>query len=67
VPLSETVRLTCPKCGGSFDYEFIPGASFSAIRLGTSRYMRCPLCHKFAVFRMRDAPAAGPPPSGTPP
>jgi hypothetical protein len=45
-------RLTCPKCGGQFDYEFVPSASFTAIRLGNSRYTRCPLCRKFATFRM---------------
>jgi len=54
--LTWTRHLTCPKCGGEFDYEFVPGASFTAIRLGTSRYMRCPLCRKFSVFSMKAAP-----------
>jgi hypothetical protein len=45
-------RLTCPKCGGQFDYEFVPGGSVTAVRLGTSRYLRCPLCHRFATFRV---------------
>jgi hypothetical protein len=45
-------RLRCPKCGRVFDYEFVPGASFTAVRLGTSRYMRCPLCGKFSLFSM---------------
>jgi hypothetical protein len=58
--LLRRVRLTCPKCAGSFDYEYVPGASFTAFRLGTSRYMRCPLCHRFAVFPMRNAPDAPP-------
>ncbi len=48
-------RLTCPKCGGSFDYEYVPGASLTAVRLGGSRYMRCPLCHQWSVFRLSAA------------
>ena len=47
-----TSRLTCPKCGKTFDYEWLPGGSFSAIRLGTKRYMRCQLCGKWALFEM---------------
>lgn len=43
-------RLTCPKCGGQFDYQFVWGASLTAVRLGSSRYMRCPLCRKWALF-----------------
>lgn len=45
-------QLTCKKCQGSFVYEFVPGGSFTAIRLGTARYMRCPLCRKFGVFEL---------------
>jgi hypothetical protein len=26
--------------------------SVTAVRLGSSRYMRCPLCHRFATFRL---------------
>ena len=48
-----TRRLACPHCHGEFDYALVPGASVTAIRLGTSRYMRCPLCHRFAVFPLR--------------
>ncbi len=43
-------RLDCPKCHRTFDYDWIPGASFSAVRLGTSRYMACPLCGRWSVF-----------------
>jgi hypothetical protein len=57
-----SVHLTCPKCGGEFDYEYVPGASFTALRLGSSRYMRCPLCRHFSVFSMRGSP----PMAGTP-
>jgi hypothetical protein len=46
------VRLTCPKCHQTFDFDFIPGASISALRLGTSRYMACPLCHRWSTFDM---------------
>ncbi|MGA7476475.1 MAG: hypothetical protein WBW47_04570 [Thermoplasmata archaeon] len=47
-----TRRLLCPHCHGEFDYEFVPGGSLTAVRLGTSRYMRCPLCHRFGMFRL---------------
>ncbi len=43
-------RLTCPKCGGTFDYDWVPGASLSSVRLGTGRYMACPLCRKWSYF-----------------
>ncbi len=42
--------VTCPKCGKSFEYEFIPGASATAIRLGSSRYMKCKMCGRWALF-----------------
>lgn len=45
-------HLACPKCHQQFDYDFIPGASFTAVRLGTSRYMACPMCKKWAIFPM---------------
>ena len=45
-------KLTCPKCGKTFDYEFVPGASLSAIRLGNYRYMGCPVCGKAAMFNI---------------
>lgn len=45
-------RLTCTKCSHTFDYRWIPGgsASFTVIRLGKKRYMRCPSCHKWSMF-----------------
>jgi hypothetical protein len=49
----QRIRLTCPKCGGTFDYDFVPGAAVTAIRLGSSRYMSCPICHKWSTFDMR--------------
>jgi len=65
-----TRRLRCPHCHREFDYDLIPGASLTALRLGTSRYMRCPLCQKFGLFDLgrsneppsqsRGAPAALP-------
>ena len=59
--LTWTRPLRCPKCGGEFDYEFVPGASFTAIRLWNARYMRCPLCHEFALFKMSQSDLDGPP------
>jgi hypothetical protein len=46
------VRLTCPKCEKTFDFDFVPGASFTSLRLGRSRYMACPLCHQWSTFDM---------------
>jgi hypothetical protein len=46
-------RLVCPKCGGTFDFDYLPGASVTALRLGTSRYMACPLCSRWSVFELR--------------
>jgi hypothetical protein len=54
-------HLTCPKCQGSFDYDWIPGVSFTAVRLGKYRYMACPLCHQWSLFDVWDAR----PPSAT--
>jgi hypothetical protein len=47
-------RLLCPKCGKEFIYEYVPGASFTAFRLGGSRYMACPLCHRWSIFNLRE-------------
>ena len=55
-----TSRLTCPKCGQSFDYDWVPLASFSAVRLGTSRYLECPLCHKWSTFNIWDTRVVNP-------
>lgn len=47
-------RLICPKCGQQFDYDWVPGGSLTAVRLGPNRYMACPLCHKWSVFPILD-------------
>ncbi len=54
-------RLTCPKCGGTFDYDWVPGASLTAVRLGTGRYMACPLCHKWSYFDIYSTMVERPP------
>lgn len=51
--LAQRSRLTCSKCHQTFDYDYIPGASVTAIRLGAGRYMSCPLCHKMGYFDLR--------------
>jgi len=43
-------RLRCPHCQKEFEYDLVPGMSVTALRLGTSRYMRCPLCRRWGVF-----------------
>jgi DNA-directed RNA polymerase subunit RPC12/RpoP len=50
--LHYTSRLTCPKCGKQFDYEWVPGGSFSVVRLWNQRYMRCPKCHRWSTFEI---------------
>ncbi len=49
-----TSRLTCPKCSHSFDYNWVPLASFSAVRLGASRYLKCPSCRAWSNFNVWD-------------
>ncbi len=53
-------RLTCPKCHQVFDYDYMPGASFTALRLGRSRYMACPLCQKWSTFDLSEERLARP-------
>ena len=55
-----TSRLTCPECGRTFDYSYVPGASFTAVRLGSRRYFACPLCGKRSLFDLRSPVPAGP-------
>jgi hypothetical protein len=45
-----TSIVECPHCHYTFNYEFIPGASFHSIRLGTQRLFRCPHCHELHRF-----------------
>ena len=45
-----TSRLTCSRCGGTFDYNWLPGGSFDAIRWGKYRFMRCQICGKASWF-----------------
>ena len=54
-------RLTCPKCHQVFDYDWIPGAALTAVRLGKDRYMACPLCGKWSMFNVWDAPSPASP------
>ena len=45
-------HLKCKKCGTEFDYAWIPGISFTSVRLVNSRYLMCPVCRKWAVFNI---------------
>jgi hypothetical protein len=51
-------RLICPKCHGSFDHALVPGASATSLRLGTGRYMACPLCHRWSIIQIAGASLA---------
>jgi hypothetical protein len=47
-----TSIVECPHCHYRFNYEFIPGASFTSICLGSARIFKCPNCkepHKFYI------------------
>jgi DNA-directed RNA polymerase subunit RPC12/RpoP len=48
--LHYTSRLTCPKCRQQFDYNWVPGGSFTSARLGYERYLRCPHCGQRSIF-----------------
>ena len=48
-----TSMLTCSRCGQTFEYNWVPLASFSAFRLGTSRYLQCPLCKEWSTFDIK--------------
>lgn len=49
-----TSALTCPKCERTFDYHWVPLASFNAVRLGRERYLECPLCREWSTFNIWD-------------
>jgi hypothetical protein len=49
-----TSALTCPKCDRQFEYGWVPGASFGALRLGRGRYLKCPLCKGWSTFDVVD-------------
>lgn len=48
--LGVKTKVKCPKCNGIFAYSYIPGGSFSAVRLGPYRYMKCQKCGRWALF-----------------
>ncbi len=44
-------KVRCPKCGKGFEYTFVPGSSFTSIRVaGRWRYMKCKKCGRYAMF-----------------
>ena len=52
--LMQLSHLRCKKCGSEFDYAYIPGASFASIRIGNSRYIKCPVCYRRSFFNIWD-------------
>jgi hypothetical protein len=56
--LVQRSRLTCPKCSQPFNYDWVPGVSLRAVRLGKGRYMTCPLCHQWSYFDIYDTMVA---------
>ena len=59
-----TATLQCPKCHASFEYEYLTGASFTSIRLGSRRAMRCPQCRRFSSFDLHPPEGSAAPPRG---
>jgi predicted RNA-binding Zn-ribbon protein involved in translation (DUF1610 family) len=47
-------HLVCPSCGFQFDYQWIPGMSFTSIRWFGARYFSCPRCGVSSWFNIRD-------------
>ena len=47
-------HIVCPKCGLEFDYAWIPGASFTDVRLFNSRLFNCPGCGNCSKFNVYD-------------
>jgi DNA-directed RNA polymerase subunit RPC12/RpoP len=47
-------HLKCRKCAAEFDYSWVLAFSVSSIRLGNTRYLRCPSCHSWLVFNIID-------------
>lgn len=45
-----TSRLTCPRCKRNFNYHWVPGGSFLALRYGNHRKLKCPYCQTVSMF-----------------
>lgn len=52
--LVQLSHLQCPKCGGQFDYAWIPGGSFTAVRFFHMRLFGCPVCGGWSWFNVWD-------------
>ncbi|MGD0728466.1 MAG: hypothetical protein ABR981_00100 [Candidatus Micrarchaeaceae archaeon] len=46
--------MKCNNCSKEFDYSFFPLVSITSIRLGSSRYFKCPFCKKTQTFDLKD-------------
>ena len=46
--------VKCSNCHNKFNYEFIGGASFHAIRLWNRRIFKCPICKALRSFNIAD-------------
>ena len=47
-------RVKCAKCGKSYYYPLSSSINGGAIRLGSTRYMRCRKCGRFSLFNTGD-------------
>lgn len=46
----DVASLHCAHCGYHFNLEYVPGVSFSALRLGVGRSFKCPKCRTRGLF-----------------
>ena len=51
--------LRCAECGLRFNLEYTRGVSFTGVRLGGARSMKCPRCRKRSTFAL-DSPGPEP-------
>jgi len=54
IPPTQLSHLVCSHCGFEFDYAWVPGASFTSIRLGIARLFNCPRCGESSLFNIWD-------------
>jgi hypothetical protein len=52
IPPTQLSHLVCPHCELEFDYAWLPGASFTSIRLGPLRLFNCPRCGELSLFNI---------------
>jgi hypothetical protein len=47
-----TSRLICPNCKKIFNFHWVPGATFTSLRYGNKRNLKCPYCHVKSTYNI---------------